>query len=270
MTTEDLSLPRILCLHGGGVNSTIFRLQCRSFLASALASHFRFVFVDGPTLCEAHPAVEKVYGDYGPFYRWLRFEKEHPKTDAGDAAFAVLSCCRAAMDADAGTGEWVGVLGFSQGSKIAASLLWLAERVRKRDGRKGQDGKAVVLPVMGLVNFQFGVIFAGSAPLTALDPDEAAEGVMPPHMDSPGEVGMLFTDWPESDEGEHSISTPTLHVHGIKDPGIERHKVMLGKYCRKGSTTLVEWDGDHRLPFKKADVDLVVSKILEVAGKSAS
>ncbi|KID61140.1 citrinin biosynthesis oxydoreductase CtnB, partial [Metarhizium hybridum] len=48
MTVDDtLSLPRILCLHGGGVNGTVFRLQCRAIIAQ-LGHRFRFVFMDAP------------------------------------------------------------------------------------------------------------------------------------------------------------------------------------------------------------------------------
>ncbi|KAK3343526.1 serine hydrolase FSH [Lasiosphaeria hispida] len=281
-TIKDLALPRILCLHGGGVNAHIFRLQCRTLLTSPAAAHFRFVFVDGPEPCEAHPAVQAVYGDFGPFYRWLRFEPEHPLTDAGDAAYAILACCRAAMTADPGTGKWVGVLGFSQGAKVAASLLWLAGRERERGrlgrqadqegeagktgggGKEGEEAGDVSLPVLGTVNFCFGVLLAGSAPPAVLDPEEAAAGNFPRHIDDPEGLTAEFKDWPERNEGEHVIRGRTLHVHGLKDPGTWRHRIMLEKYCKEGTTKVVEWDGGHRLPFKSADVGLVADGILEM------
>lgn len=56
--TDDssLALPRILCLHGGGVTGDVFRLQARA-LIQAFKSRFRFVFVDAPFLCDAGPGI---------------------------------------------------------------------------------------------------------------------------------------------------------------------------------------------------------------------
>ena len=74
--SEDLSLPRILCLHGGGVTGAIFRAQFRSFLR-ALDTRFRFVFVDAPFLCDEGVGVAPVYSDWGPFRRWFRWLPAH-------------------------------------------------------------------------------------------------------------------------------------------------------------------------------------------------
>ena len=72
MSTPDdnLHAPRILCLHGGGVNSSVFRSQCRALIKHLPA--FRLVFADGPWFCEAGPGIVPVYEDCGPFRRWLR------------------------------------------------------------------------------------------------------------------------------------------------------------------------------------------------------
>ncbi|KAJ9156845.1 Esterase LovG [Coniochaeta hoffmannii] len=259
-TNPPLHLARILCLHGGGVNATVFRLQCRRFLTGTFASHFRLVFVDAPFPCPAHPAIERVYGDYGPFYRWLRWQDHHEEVDASEAAGMILSQCKTAMDSDPGTGDWVGVLGFSQGAKIAASLLWLQERVAEKE-----DDLSAGLPVLGPdVHFRFGVIMAGSAPLVNLDPTGEL-GSTPRHIAAADSLSMSFADWPGSNEGEHAIKTPTLHVHGLQDPGLDRHNKLISLYCKEETARLVEWDGDHRIPIKTPDVDMVVSGVLELA-----
>ncbi|KAH8903923.1 hypothetical protein BR93DRAFT_931037 [Coniochaeta sp. PMI_546] len=259
-----LHLPRILCLHGGGVNATVFRLQCRRFLSSSLALHFRLVFLDGPFPCSAHSAIERVYGDYGPFYRWLRWQDEHDEVHAHEAADMILSQCKAAIESDPGTGDWVGVLGFSQGAKIAASLLWLQERTPK--SVEGRDH----LPQLGAhVSFRFGVLMAGSAPLVNLDPTGDL-GSTPRHVATADGLSMAFADWPMSHEGDHSIRTPTVHVHGLQDPGIDRHRMLMTLYCKSGTTKLAEWDGEHRIPIKAPDVELVVSKILELARETGA
>ncbi|KAF3358584.1 hypothetical protein VdG1_00144 [Verticillium dahliae VDG1] len=150
MTVPDptLPLPRILCLHGGGVNADIFAAQARALIAR-LAPYFRLVFVDGPFLCAAHEDIVAVYGELGPFRRWL------PSTQ--------------------------------------------------------------------------------------------------------------FEGLPEGITGDaHVLKLPTVHVHGLRDPGLEMHRVMMKSYCEEGTTRLVEWNGGHRVPIKQADVDAVVGEILSL------
>lgn len=64
---------------------------------------------------------------------------------------------------------------------------------------------------------------------------------------------------------EHILEVPTIHVHGLEDPGIELHRALLRQYCDANTTTLIEWDGDHRLPIKTKDVSPVVEEILRHA-----
>ena len=63
---------------------------------------------------------------------------------------------------------------------------------------------------------------------------------------------------------EMRLRLPTLHVHGMKDEGLHLHKKLVEDYCAPGSATLVAWDGPHRIPFKKVDVDRVVEAILDL------
>ncbi|KAI6360057.1 hypothetical protein MCOR25_006864 [Pyricularia grisea] len=247
---ETLGLPRILCLHGGGVNADIFRLQMRPII-TRLSSRFRFVFADGPFICPAHPAIGAVYGNHGPFRRWLRWLPEHPEIDGETASEEIQYQLRTAMEDDnyrGGRGEWVGLLGFSQGAKIAASLL-LAQQTLEAAGQT-QD-----------CNWKFGVIMAGRAPLVALD---ERMGYIKGVQDASG-IGAEFTDWAGSDDKGHILRIPTIHIHGLKDPGLHLHRKLLDKYCIPEITTLVEWEGDHRLPFKGPDVLAVVDQISIVA-----
>ncbi|PKS05616.1 hypothetical protein jhhlp_008134 [Lomentospora prolificans] len=116
-----LPLPRILCLPGGGVNAEIFHMQCRTLMAR-LNDTFRLVFVDGPFICPPPPTIVKVYGDYGPFRRWLRWQPDQPEIDAATAAGQIRYQIDLAMEEDdqrGATGPWVGLLGFSQGISFA-------------------------------------------------------------------------------------------------------------------------------------------------------
>lgn len=234
----DKTLPRILCLHGGGVNATVFRLQCRTII-SQLARSFRLVFLDGPYASPAHADIVPVYGDMGPFYRWL---------DDESGAEVVMGRCLAAMQHDEGSGAWAGVLGFSQGAKMAVSLLWAQQQQQQTQQEAWTD-------------FKFGVLMAGSAPVVNLDERLAR----PRHVAEATASSLNFDDWPERPHGEHVVDLPTLHVHGLEDPGLERHRRLRELYCRPDRTRLVEWHGGHRLPIKTSDVQLVVSGIFEMA-----
>ncbi|KAM0330772.1 hypothetical protein ACHAQA_003726 [Verticillium albo-atrum] len=249
MTIPDLTLPlpRILCLHGGGVNAQVFALQARA-LTARLSPHFRLVFVDGPFLCAAHDAIVPVYGHLGPFRRWLPWLPTHPDLDAETAAAEIRYSLTTAMDADdraGATGAWVGLLGFSQGAKIAASWLYTQQML---------GGGAAT-------GFRFAVLLAGRAPLVMLE-----EGIeVPPGVADASQRSCQFKGVPEGLAGDaHLLKLPTVHVHGLKDPGLELHRVMLRTYCQEGTTRLVEWDGNHRVPIKQGDVDAVVGEILDL------
>lgn len=239
-----MDLPRILCLHGGGVNALVFGLQLRP-ITTRLSGHFRLVFLDGPFEAAGHSHILPFYGtDCGPYYRWLRWRDREEAISGPDAAARIMTAVAEAMEDDEGTGAWVGVLGFSQGAKIAASLLWEQER------KGGEDG------------FKFGVLMAGSVPLVQLDYAVPCES---PHISSPGGDANLMGNVPGAPEGDHVLSTPTLHVLGTEDPDIARHRLLRDRYCKAGTTRTVEWEGGHRLPFKVQDVAEVADEILELA-----
>jgi pimeloyl-ACP methyl ester carboxylesterase len=255
-------LPRLLCLHGGGVNASIFEAQSRSLIRH-LQHSFRLVWADAPFFCDPHPDVISVYGSYGPFRRWLRWLPEHAPIDADSAIEEVGYALRTAMEDDdraGGRGEWVGLMGFSQGAKMAASLL-LEQQAREDVAAARGNGRvdAGLVGVEGL-KWRFGVLLAGRAPLSNLNPEI---------MDSQALVsaaelseGFRFID--EVDQGA-VLRKPTLHVHGLADAGLHLHRVLLKEYCEEESATLVEWDGAHRIPLKSKDVDRVVEAIYDLA-----
>lgn len=266
-TQAPLHLPRLLCLHGGGVNAAIFQMQCRMLTAS-LSKHFRFVFVDAPFLSDPDPAIVPVYGDEGPFRRWLRWLPSHPQLDLDTMSSEIRRALVAAMDADdeaGGHGPWAGVLGFSQGAKMAASLLYTQQRLRET---LGEDEAAAWLATdrgsgQPSRTFRFAVVMAGRAPLVVMDTRlEPPFGVVDLSHSSPEFVGV-----PEglAEEGPHLLRSPTIHVHGLKDPALHYHRMMIDSYCAAGTTRRLEWEGGHRLPIKAGDVEAVTSEIIDLA-----
>ncbi|OCK77112.1 hypothetical protein K432DRAFT_395885 [Lepidopterella palustris CBS 459.81] len=131
MTSDHVSkaLPRILCLHGGGVNAEIFRIT------------FRLVSADGPFYCDPGPGIVPVYEEYGPFRRWLRWLPEHPEVEAKVAVDEIWYKLRDAMEKDdlaGATGPWL-----REAGKNAAE----------------DDAKP---------DFRFAVLLAGRAPVVSM------------------------------------------------------------------------------------------------------
>lgn len=252
--TEDgtLHLPRVLCLHGGGTNARIFRAQCR-FLRAELSTELRFCFADAPFPSQPGPDVVSVYRECGPFRRWLRSGPEHPQIDPKAAVSMIEKSLDAAMredDRQGATGEWVGLLGFSQGAKMCASLL-LRQQVRTEKLGKHFAGS----------NYRFAVLMAGRGPLVSLDPDL----IMNTALVDASQIGLSNPPHQQCLESrEYVLRLPTIHVHGSRDLGLELHRQLLEKYC-DGNARLVEWDGNHRVPIKTKDVTAIVQQILAVA-----
>ncbi|KAK7941587.1 uncharacterized protein PG986_013974 [Apiospora aurea] len=233
-------LPRILCLHGGGTNAVIFRAQCRQ-LSLKLEPYFRLVYAEAPYASKPGPDVVSVYADYGPFKRWLRWLPEHPEVEERAAREAIDASVRQAMDDDdeVASGPWVGLLGFSQGAKLAASLLY---RQQIRVERLGKGSR-------GTTDFKFAVLMAGRAPIIALKGP-------PDLMDVVNE--------------EHVLRLPTIHVHGTLDTGLPLHRELLEKYCSPETARVLEWPGGHRIPLKSTDVNPLIDQMLDVARQTGA
>ena len=251
---NTLHHPRILCLHGGGTNALIFHAQCR-VLRAHLSPYFRLVFASAPFPSQPGPDVVSVYQTFGPFLRWLRWLPSHPPIAASAAVSAIDASLAATMRADdalGASGDWVGVLGFSQGAKVAASLLLRQQRVGA--GTAGTD-------------FRFGVVMAGRGPLVAMEAGGVPGGENSnAALVGAGEIGLA--GWPDEEtvaRKEHVLRVPTVHVHGSRDAGLEAHRGLVEGYCAGGTARVVLWEGEHRVPVKRGDVEAVVGEILGVA-----
>lgn len=206
-----------------------------------------------------------VYASQGPFRRWLRWLADaHPPVDDEVAIEEVEYSMRTAMEQDTGRGEWVGLLGFSQGGKLAASILYesqlRAEQGANLDGMYAVPGEAAEGMAGG--RWRFAVCLAGRAPLVSLSALSQASETMV----KAGAVSEGFDL--DRAVNRNLLELPTLHVHGMRDQGLHLHRRLLNDYCTEGSTRLMEWDGDHRVPLKKDDVKPLVEAILDVAKAS--
>lgn len=238
-----INLPRILCLHGGGTSGRIFQAQFRAFLNhEKLKNRFRFVFVDAPFVCDAGPGIFPVYSDWGPFRRWFRWSKSQPAIDNVACINEIVHAVKQGMTADQGTGPWVGVAGFSQGAKLAASMLYQQQLA----GRSG--------------DWKVGLILAARAPLVALSEQTCSL----PWMQPTGGLGEDADLESILERPEMKLMIPTVQVRGSKDVGLSLQRTMVDNYSAPGMTVAVDWDGHHRVPVKTADVDKVVDAFVEM------
>jgi pimeloyl-ACP methyl ester carboxylesterase len=249
---RTLHLPRILCLHGGGTNARIFKAQCRRIITQ-LDSEFRFVFAEAAFSSDAGSDVLSVYSQWGPFKRWLRWLPEHAWVSPENVVAKLDYQLAEAMHQDderGGTGAWVALLGFSQGAKIAASLLY------RQQLREEAMGKHHVGP-----DFRFGILLAGRAPLVSLD----SVSNFTPSLPNAAEITDSLDLKKREYDGSHILRIPTLHVHGSQDKGLHLHQQLFEDFCDPASRRLVVWDGAHRLPLKLNEVSPIVDQIRELA-----
>lgn len=217
-------------------------MQARSLIR--YLPDFRLVFADGPHFCEPGPGIASVYNDYGPFRRWLRWLPEHPEIDDESAKEEIFYSLRTCMDEDEGDGEWVGLLGFSQGAKLAASLLY-DQQIHEEKERRADT------------QYKFAVMLAGRSPLVSFCDYSKSEACVQP--------GAVSEGFKFEGVSPHILKLPTLHVHGLADPGLHLHRKMLRQYCDPRSSEVIEWDGNHRVPIKKTDVLPIVEWIYKRA-----
>ncbi|KAH6674353.1 serine hydrolase FSH [Halenospora varia] len=134
--TQPLSspLPSILCLHGHGTNSTIFRYQTRH-ITTALTQTFNFIFINAPfTVENAGPGALPTFADVKPFRRWNCGEIAASVFGVSDEEVEeerrkVRGLFKEAIEQN----NVVGIMAFSHGGRVATGLLLdqeLAESIK--------------------------------------------------------------------------------------------------------------------------------------------
>lgn len=139
---------------------------------------------------------------------------------------------------DGSAGPFVGVIGFSQGARVAAGLLHEAQE-RKGDGLK-----------KGL---RFGVLMNGSYPPLR---QPSSPSTTLPRLSEHSQ-----REW--NDQHEGLIHTSSIHVHGSRDGALPLSK-LLAKCFDPSSATVLEYDNGHHLPVSDDDTKVIVDHVLRV------
>ncbi|KAL3465213.1 serine hydrolase FSH [Aspergillus heterothallicus] len=231
-------LPLIACFHGSGSNASIYEIQC-SFLTSLLSDTFRLEFFEGPFTRPAGPGVLPAFEGYGPYKSWFDTEGSNKGDGSGfgnggeDGVRRVWGLMEERLKERRREEqeEWVGVMGFSQGSRVAGGLLL----DQQRRGVGGLDGE---------IEVRFGVCcMGGGAPM------EAETGLK---MENPDTV----------------VRIPTLHLHGLKDEYLSLGRDQLARHYDSKTASLYEINYHHAMPWVKAESEELARRIKELYNKT--
>lgn len=204
----------------------IFSMQTRK-LQHALRQHFHFVFVDGPFKTIPGPGVMPIFEGCGPFWRWVKTE--------GRNDIEVRQLLQKTLKEEGG--PFVGVLGFSQGARLAAGILL---EQQERGQVEGQELRFAVC-----VNGTYPALILAEGPSPTLRPTLDAE----------------LAEWNEIHDLH--INLPSVHVHGNQDPYLHGSR-LLARCFDSQTATVFEFENGHHLPTSVSDTERVAEEILRI------
>ncbi|KAF7629464.1 hypothetical protein AFLA_013178 [Aspergillus flavus NRRL3357] len=227
------SLPRIACFHGGGSSAAIYEIQC-SFLTALLAHEFQFEFFEGPFDSIAGPGILPAFGGFEPYKSWFSKGESNghnwTEQDSLEWVWTMMEERRAGQG-----GEWVGVMGFSEGTRIASGLL-LDQQSREKLGLR---------PAVPSIQLRFGVLCMGGGPPMAA------------HFD----YGTTTND-------QRVIRIPTLHMHGLRDKFLALGRDQYNTYFDPSRAFLFEVDYHHAMPWLEKESLALAQRIQSLHKKT--
>lgn len=162
----------------------------------------------------------------GPYRRWIDAD--------GDDRGKVRPLLRKTMAEDGG--NFVGVLGFSQGARLALGLLH--EKQEKHPEAFNEFG--------------FGVFICGTYPPLGLS--SALFPITPT---------AIFESQYWEEKHENILSIPSIHVLGDQDPFWHKSRLLV-QCSEPSSATVLEFSMGHHLPVKPADTQQLADSIIRL------
>ncbi|KZZ91760.1 Serine hydrolase FSH [Moelleriella libera RCEF 2490] len=239
----------VLCLHGAYGSASL-----RPFVdAAEKCSSAEFKWVNGAHVAQPPPGFDEYFGP-GPLYRFIDIDgvsalddmlsklREFPEGLTAEDTMRRLVGQRAQFSATAVRSTLdrliktldedpsiTGVLGYSEGATVAASLVLEEKRRFEEDGRPRR--------------IQNAVFFAGWPPVG---------------LDNNDEVHCLLAD-----ECENLIDVPTCHVVGCNDPYIDG-AMALFSMCDEDTAQLFDHGKGHTLPRDARTLQELVTVVNDV------
>ncbi|KAF2125822.1 hypothetical protein P153DRAFT_298984 [Dothidotthia symphoricarpi CBS 119687] len=248
--------PTLLAFHGSGSNATVHTVQLAR-LTRLLKQHFEIESLQAPFPSPAGPGILPFFDGCGPFYRWLppseKITLEGMRRGDSTSALSpeVESLVRDAVKAARSRGSRVvGLVGFSQGTKVVAGLLRGSEVVRAAREETGKLDEGTEW-----CDFGFGLSICGS-----YAPPLVPQGVLA--------HSGLTAERREEVLGR-KIRTPTFHVQGRQDEWKWAGEGLIAGHYEvgEGMSEVVEWEMGHHYPVPVGDSERVRDWMVEQLGR---
>ncbi|PVH99759.1 hypothetical protein DM02DRAFT_493913, partial [Periconia macrospinosa] len=252
--------PTLLTLHGSGSSSLIHTIQLAR-LTRLLKPYFTLTSLNAPFATPAGPGVLPFFEGCGPYASWLppthatiSASQMRTGTSANVLAPEVEKLVRDAVDEVRGKGgKVVGLVGFSQGSRVLAGLL------------KAKEIKDTLRDSFSyLRDIDFALVVCGSFPPPLLPSS------LIPYLDTPSSLSSANAATPgtgvppTSPIYETKIQTPTLHVQGKLDEWEWAGQMMITRCYDAERSEVLKLDIGHHYPVKPEDSQKVVAWVLRV------
>ncbi|KAF2845867.1 hypothetical protein T440DRAFT_459541 [Plenodomus tracheiphilus IPT5] len=266
--------PTILAFHGSGSNATVHTVQLAR-LMRFIKSYFNVESLQAPFPSPAGPGILPFFEGCDPFYRWLpptekiTLEAMHTGNSTHILAPEVESLIASTIQRIQSTtgSKVVGLIGFSQGTKVVAGLLRGLE-IRRAMLAAGEE--EVRKTGSWLDDILFGVSICGSYPpplipasvLAALD-----------KVSSSSSSSSATGSWTQEEKRrllEKKIEIPTFHVQGTNDEWKWAGDGLIeGHYeVEEGKSVKVEWEMGHHYPVLPEESERVGGWMVEVLNKA--
>ncbi|KAL5116851.1 hypothetical protein ACEQ8H_005203 [Pleosporales sp. CAS-2024a] len=243
--------PTLLAFHGSGSNSMIHTVQLAR-LMRLLNPYFEVESIEAPFPSPAGPGILPFFDGCGPFKRWLP-TATHVTPDSmrrGDSTSLLAPPVEALIKATIERvraqpqGRVVGLIGFSQGTKIVAGLLRAAE-LRARFAMQDQEDE--------WCDFRFALSVCGSYP----------PGLFPQSIARKLPRGTTWLD-------DGKIQTPTFHVQGKQDEWMWAGQALIDKHYEVGDghSQVVEWDMGHHYPVLPEQSEIIATWMIGMLKRS--
>ncbi|KAF2676017.1 hypothetical protein K458DRAFT_380541 [Lentithecium fluviatile CBS 122367] len=212
---------RFLCLHGMGTNERVMKMQIAS-LCHALGDHHEYDFVEGSIPCSPTPGIAQFLTVGEEAETFCFYEPNSAKsilTALADLAWYIAS-----------EGPYQGVIGFSQGAALAATLMI----------KQGRNHYSTVHPL-----FQCAIFLCAGAPYDPVALDQGKAVLLEAKPDAP------------------SIRVATAHVVGEKDDALAA-SLALVEQCDPRNHRVYMHAGGHDVPREVQGVRRMISVVEEV------
>ncbi|KAF2449987.1 hypothetical protein P171DRAFT_405638 [Karstenula rhodostoma CBS 690.94] len=252
-----MAKPTLLAFHGSGSNDTIHIVQLAR-ISRFLKPHFEIEALCGPIMSDAGPGILPFFDGCGPFYRWAPASEVVTASTTTEyrAMLPEVSNLVEAAVARARTrgSKVVGVIGFSQGTRVVAGLLKAAQILRELKKEGKGDG-------LDWLDIRFALSVCSSFP-PPLVPAAVIEAVRSSGLDEARQKDIL----------EARIRLPALHVLGIQDEWKWAGKLLVESayeadvepqsVVEQGRNGVYEFNMGHHYPVQPEDTQRVADWVL--------